>query len=126
VLSAGPVPRQASRGRARGRGGPSGRRRLTLCLLLYVCVDLTNPFIPGAFAFDPDGCVDATTVHRDLREQGGGVDPVPAPARRQPPDAERREPVWRPVAVARPLADWLVDVRRAHARSTDAVPSPDD
>ncbi len=38
--------------------------RLALVLLLYLAVDLSNPLVPGAFAFDPDETQDAI---RDAR-----------------------------------------------------------
>lgn len=35
-----------------------GRRLLTLAVLVYLTVDLTDPLLPGAFNFDPDTSVE--------------------------------------------------------------------
>jgi hypothetical protein len=38
------------------------RRRLFLGFLFYLTLDLSNPFVAGAFNFNPDECVDG--IHR--------------------------------------------------------------
>ena len=92
-------------------------RSLTLLFLLYVSLDLSNPFMPGAFNFDPDESVDGVARHREnvtqrLVNVSTPVVPTPRPADvfRLPSTAVAR-PERAPCAVN----DWLVDVRRAHA-----------
>jgi hypothetical protein len=90
-------------------------RYLTLLILCYVSLDLSSPFVPGAFSFDPDESIEAVLCQ-----------PVDAPRRpvrgirfpRLPPQAEA---VTRPAGTVVPIAcpsgarEWLVDVRQAHA-----------
>jgi hypothetical protein len=38
-------------------------RLSTIAFVIYVGLDLANPFIPGAFAFNPDECVEAVHCH---------------------------------------------------------------
>jgi hypothetical protein len=42
--------------------------------VVYVALDLSSPFIPGAFNFNPEECVEA--MHREQRQQVS-VDSVP-------------------------------------------------
>lgn len=46
----------------------STRPLLLLAFLVYVAVDLGCPFVPGAFSFDPQQCVDGVSRHRDRGE----------------------------------------------------------
>lgn len=54
------------------------RRALALVLMLYVFVDFATPVLPGAFDFDPDGCVEGTTVTRE-GAQPSALDAAPLP-----------------------------------------------
>ena len=36
------------------------------CLGLYVTLDLANPFMPGAFNFNPDDSVDGVRLHHEV------------------------------------------------------------
>jgi hypothetical protein len=92
-------------------------RHLTLLFLLYVVLDLSNPFVPGAFNFDPDDSVDGVSRSREqapLRLQGA---PSPVPAT-PTADAGRVAPpaVARSVRVPRAVNDWHVDARRIRSR----------
>ena len=102
-------------------------RGWTLVLLVYVSLDLSSPFIPGAFNFDPDDCVDG------LHRQANGpirVDEAPAGAQARVPVALEIGPgravVERPHAPRLVRSDWLIDLRRAHPPSREvASPSED-
>jgi hypothetical protein len=39
-------------------------RPLVLAIALYVALDLTNPFMPGAFHFDPEESVEGISTER--------------------------------------------------------------
>jgi hypothetical protein len=101
-------------------------RRLLLGFLLYLTLDLTNPFIAGAFTFDPDGCVDG--LHHRASSATERADASVVPARR--PVARLAPPSPSPV---RPLAggrhtilEWLVASREdAHAVGDSPAPSDD-
>jgi hypothetical protein len=103
-----------------------GHRAWKLLLLVYVSLDLSSPFVPGAFNFDPDDCVDGLHRPVDARAQGKGADVrspavapvqvklalVAAPAIHEPHQATRQA-----------ISDWLTDLRRSHPPSRD-VGSP--
>jgi hypothetical protein len=92
-------------------------RRLTLLFALYVALDLSSPFVPGAFNFNPDESIDGVSRHRESTGRPDLTASTPPPAPR--PDAvegtEASRP--RPGLGARPRAvtGWLIAVRRAHA-----------
>ena len=91
-------------------------RRLTFLLLVYVSLDLSSPFIPGAFNFNPDESIDGVQRQRDP----GPRRPAMAPAPRTFSDASPASvtPSANTGVGARrdssPVNEWLVDVRRAH------------
>jgi hypothetical protein len=105
---------------------PVGRRRLFLVFLLYLTVDLTNPFVAGAFSFDPDECVEALTYRASSsvdRADASGLParvPVVRLARPSP------SPV-RPRAGGRyAILEWLIDWRAETHVSGDPPPIGDD
>jgi hypothetical protein len=101
------------------------RRRLMLVFLLYLTLDLSDPFVAGAFNFDPDECVDG--IHR-----------VSSPHQRtDAPALPVRVPVVRLALLSpspvRPLAggrhtilEWLVDSREDTRVSGDPLPPSED
>jgi len=96
------------------------RHRLILPLLVYVFLDFSNPFMPGAVNFNPDESVDGVR-HRELAALS---------AQSQPTHVSIVEDA---AAVLRSIAPRVVMIRRAHAaapklidRSSDPPPSPDD
>ncbi len=100
-------------------------RCLLLLVLVCVTLDFTNPFLPGAFVFNADDCVDGVCCqHQEARERLS-----PRRAERQDPDVardllERSHP--RP-ARSRPFVSVRTPaVRRAPLVQADAAPSPDD
>jgi hypothetical protein len=100
------------------------RHRLLLGFLIYLTLDLTNPFIAGAFSFDPDDCVDG--VHHRTSSPTDRTDASALPARS--PAVRLALPSPSPV---RPLAggrhtvlEWLVASREdAHAVGDSPAPS---
>ena len=98
------------------------RRRLMLAFLVYVTIDLSNPFVPGAFNFNPDDCVES--IHRTSSSPGcAGASLVPARA----PVARLGVPLpspLRPLAAGRhALLEWLVEARE-EARASGDPPQP--
>ena len=100
------------------------RRHMTMAILLYVTLDLSSPFVPGAFNFDPDECVEG--IQRASSPQELALSTIPA-----------RLPVTRLVVSApslvRPVAggchtvlEWLVDSREDTRASGDPPPPSED
>ena len=88
----------------------SMRGRLTIfAFLLYVTLDLSNPFHPGAFNFNPEECVEV--AHRQ-QQQHASIDAV-SEAQRQRADTTERVVLRAPAPA--PRADWRVPVPVAHA-----------
>lgn len=98
------------------------RHRLMLVFLIYLSVDLSNPFVPGAFNFDLNECVD-------------GIQRTSSPHQRTDASAlATRTPVVRlelpPPSPVRPLAGgrhvvlaWFVDLRE-DTRAAGEPPPP--
>jgi hypothetical protein len=92
-------------------------RRLILLLTVYVSLDLSSPFIPGAFNFNPDESVDGVHRQRDPRTPR----PLISAAPRVLPDPSPPSVTLSTSAITRiryasnAVNEWLVDVRRAHA-----------
>lgn len=105
-----------------------GWRGWTLLILAYVTLDLSNPFMPGAFTFDPEDCVEG--IHHPgsrlaLRADQASVSPETpgAPQQQRPAVSEFLD---RRPGLRRNFGDWLIDVRRAHPPSEDASPRSED
>lgn len=98
-------------------------RRLTLLLALYVTLDLANPWMPGAFVFDPDGSVDG--AHRSLAtpQPPGGAGRVSRAPR--PEVADPRSDAG-PRLGTMAQSGWLVDLRQAHSPSSEPPPPDED
>jgi hypothetical protein len=94
-------------------------RGLILVIAVYVGLDLANPFMPGAFTFDPEQSVDGVHGERSrpqlvtlatpavLRVQTEGTSPPP----RLPAPAARK---------------WFAEPRPLHARVSDPAPLSED
>lgn len=117
---------------ARGVAGlmhpaPPMRRWFVLLLMLYLALDLTNPFMPGAFNFDPDESFEGS---RSVRRGDDQLVVVTAPAlERASTTVDIRLPA-RPrhevAPVAGLLRDWFVDLRRAQSAFDDRPPLSED
>jgi hypothetical protein len=102
-----------------------GRRRLMLGFLFYLTLDLSNPFVAGAFNFNPDECVDG--IHRASSSYQRADVPRP------PSWAPVVRMVTSPPSPVRPLAggrftvlEWLVDSREDIRASGDPPPPSED
>jgi hypothetical protein len=87
-------------------------RLLVVLVLAYVSLDLSSPWVAGAFTFDPDESVEAAFARPRVAASGmpqvATPPSMPAPPPRRPRVAPRSE------VVTRPLVEWVVDLRRAH------------
>jgi hypothetical protein len=99
----------------------SMRGRLTiLSFVLYVALDLSNPFHPGAFNFNPEECVEAAQREQ---QQSAAIGSVPQAQRlRQQVDEIHR--VARRAPAPAPRAEWRAPVPVAHAAAPPASPPP--
>jgi hypothetical protein len=102
------------------------RSRLTVAILLYVSLDLTNPFIPGAFRFDPDASVEGVQLKHEVRHPLAAARWVPESTEASAP--QRARPGWGAASPAgrRRQDDWLIGLRRAHGPGSDPAPPSDD
>lgn len=96
---------------------------VALLVALYVFLDFSVPFIPGAFDFDPDESVEALVKHADAR----GVLSMPST---QAPvwssweqDEKPRFPVMHGLA---PQSSRTFGLRRVPRLSSSDPPSPTD
>src|SRR5438552_18429115 len=102
------------------------RRRLMLAFLFYVTLDLTNPFMPGAFNFTPDDCVDG--LHRLSSSSAQRTDAPALPARVPMVRLEvpLPSPVRPPAGGRHSVLEWLVDSREDARGSGDPPPPTED
>lgn len=95
-------------------------RCLIVLLSLYVTLDFANPFMPGAFNFDPGESVDGARLHHEVFRSRLAVAPTPSSIR----DGALRRPVVAPPPAEPPAAsDWSVSVRQRQS-SCSSEPSP--
>jgi hypothetical protein len=94
-------------------------------LLIYLAIDLANPFVPGAFQFTPDkGLIWAEGTLPSPEEPGAGTSEVrgsaPPPARMVDGSVSGRP------GPVRQLTAWLVNVRAGDPPARDFPPSKSD
>jgi hypothetical protein len=98
-------------------------RRLTLLLTLYVSLDLANPWMPGAFRFNPDESVEG------VRAQDPTTRPQFGPVATHRPLRADSETGSRPT-VRRPdfraSRQWFVDLRQGHSPPADPPSTTED
>ena len=102
-----------------------GRRQLMLGFLFYLTLDLSDPFVAGAFNFNPEECVDGI-LRASSSHQRADVSALPSrvPVVRMVPSSP--SPV-RPLAGGRyAVLEWLVDSREDARASGDPPPSSED
>jgi hypothetical protein len=98
-----------------------GARLPMLAFVVYVTLDLSNPFIPGAFNFNPEECVEA--AHREQQQQAS-VDSGPQ-MQRLLQQFDETHSVARRAPAPDPRVDWRAPVPVAHvAAPPSSSPSP--
>ena len=94
--------------------------------ILYLTIDLSSPFVPGAFRFDPDESVEGVAGYRDTGKRARqGLHRSVAPTQDARSGAvaavsARVRHEARPAA--RVAADWVVEARRS--QHPPGPPSP--
>jgi hypothetical protein len=100
---------------------PMNRRRLILAFLVYVTLDLSNPFVPGAFNFNPDECVEAIQrVSSSHQRIDASALPARVPVMRL--ELPASSPARPPVGGRYVILEWLVDSREDARASGDPRP----
>jgi hypothetical protein len=87
------------------------RRRALLPFLLYLTLDLSDPFVAGAFRFNPDECVEA--YHHRASSSAERTD-ASAPSARGPAlrfALPSPSPVRPPAGGRHVILEWLVETR---------------
>lgn len=98
-------------------------QRLVLFTALYLILDLTNPFVGCAFNFNADESMEGVSrQHEQLLPQTGDLAVPVRPAIEI--DRARIARLARPEV--RPLAEWLANVRQAHAPTSDPQSATED
>ena len=95
---------------------------MMLAFVIYVTLDLSSPFVPGAFNFDPDECVDGIHRASSPHERADAtVLPARSPVARLvlPPPS----PVRPPAGGRHAVLEWLVDSRE-DSRASGDLPAP--
>jgi hypothetical protein len=89
-----------------------------LAFTLYLALDLSNPFMPGAFVFDPSESVEISLGDpRPLKPEATAAAKEARPwshTRATIPSGPRRA---MPLEV-RVLAEWIADLRQAHPQTS--------
>jgi hypothetical protein len=98
-------------------------RRLTLLLMLYLCLDLANPWMPGAFRFNPDESVEGVCAQDPAIRPQFGPAPTLRPVRADS-ETGARPTVRRPDF--RTPRQWFVGLRQGHSPSADPPSTTED
>src|SRR5262245_9986789 len=91
-------------------------RAMVLTFLLYLTIDLSNPFVLGAFRFDPDeaaggGAGPRDAGRRDDHRRSRATAP-PSDARMPAAVAASAQARREARPAARVIADWVIEARR--------------
>ncbi len=100
-------------------------RTCTLALLVYLTLDLCNPFMPGAFRFSADESTEVTQLKRDGEMMSAASTPaVPvAPV----PDRQTLRPQWVRATVGVGIVNlWLAGLRHDIVSTQDSAPPSED
>ena len=101
------------------------RRRMMLAFLMYITLDLSSPFVPGAFNFDPDECVEG--IHRASSPEERADASAPPTRTLMVALVPSPRSAARPVARGRhAVLEWLVDSREDARASGDSPPPSED
>ena len=97
-------------------------RLSTLAFALYVALDLSNPFHPGAFNFDPDECVEAARFQEPSHDSAAvAPESRPNPLHEATTHALTRV---RHLPAPQPRPAWQPPARVIHAEWTSSAPPP--
>ena len=97
-------------------------------LLVYLAIDLANPFVPGAFRFTPDGglvWVEAMPHSREEANAGTSEASGSAPLPQRPTSGQGLLAPGAPASACH-LTAWLVRVRSGDPSSHDFPPAYSD
>ena len=92
-------------------------RRLILVIAIYVGLDLANPFMPGAFIFDPEQSVDGVHGERGRQQFVAQAGPVVSRVQTEGTPVQRQAPMAR---------KWFAEPRPAHVPVSDPPPLSED
>ena len=97
--------------------GPMRYRGIALMVALYVTLDLTNPFVGCAFNFNAEESIDGVShQHERLLHQTAVA---PLSMRSGGDNAGLARPAPTRAFPSRPLGEWFVELRQAHAPHSD-------
>jgi hypothetical protein len=94
-----------------------------LAFISYVALDLSSPFVPGAFNFNPEQCVEAAQRESQNPRSESAVTAAP---RSDEQVVVARHHVIRRASTPSPRAQWRAPVAVTHAASppSSSPPSP--
>jgi hypothetical protein len=95
-----------------------------LLLIVYVALDLSNPFMPGAFRFNPDESVEVCLSEAQRVTSQPGAASAAGPPRGGVRDRARLARTVTPDVFA--VSQWLADLRQPHAPERDSPPPGED
>jgi hypothetical protein len=100
-------------------------RKCTLALLVYLALDLSNPFVGGAFRFSADESTEVTQLKRDgkmMAAASTAAVPV-APV----PDRQTLRPQWARTTMRVGIVNlWLAGLRQDIVSKQDSPPPSED
>jgi hypothetical protein len=101
-------------------------RKCTIALLVYLTLDLSNPFIGGAFRFSADESTEVTHLKQD-----GKMNPAAASKAAVPdapiPDRQMLRPQWARAIVRLGIVNlWLAGLRHDIVSKQDSPPPSED
>ncbi len=88
-------------------------RQLTFLLTVCVALDLSSPFVAGAFRFNPDESVDGVSASSERTRRQPGTGPAPGPEAADVGERRLASPARR--LEGDPHVAWVVDLRLSHA-----------
>ena len=107
-------------------GGSMTRHRWLFAFLMYLTLDLSNPFVAGAFNFNPDECVEGcryrTSSSAERTDASALADRVPVVRIALPSPS----PVRPPAGGRHSVLEWLADSRGDARAVGDPAPLSED
>jgi hypothetical protein len=100
-------------------------RKCTLALLVYLALDLSNPFVGGAFRFSADESTEVTHLKRDGKMMAAASRATVAVA--SVPDRQTLRPQWARAIVSVGIVNlWLAGLRHDIVSKQDSPPPSED